>query len=685
MNTFAEGGIRSLPTIAPLESKKLEITPTNMEKQLADYKIEVANNICQNKDTGNLETKTNDPNRNEAKTTTICTKKGVCEKRPAPQEIPPCITGKTNEVDSTAEERIAKANAAFAEKIETLDESLKEIAKIFSENFNKDIVQILPSKNEYPKKYNPEHITKLKVGEKSTEEVEDNSAAQAQSETSQSNTAAASSETIEKLNNEAANLKQIDHEINGRFFSQGMDGSFHKLLRKRNRLVRFALRCISDTEIAESTCDKARSSNGKRAAKVMSQLSSATRMASPAFSGNQSISTVLTGTIAAFEGAKLYFSRAQIKCNSKLEDTISNCNSAENAARDIEEEIKSLATSVETINKSAVEYNNVTLPKKMTACKETSCVDQLQKQNKSYQEIVNRSQADGTIQAKLKKINTIKNDIIDSPIKSNQSRLDLITAGPSTEYGTLISMVAQGASQATNSLKQISSSSNPTVNSISTQTLSSACSDPSSSQNSYCKCAQDNTAPGCPGYIAALSSASSTLQKASGSGGVSAMAGFSAKSKDATVDSKNTGLDNLSEEAKKSLLAGGSVANPSHKSSLDAFGSASSSASGSGSLGSSDLNTQKGDDSKSAQEKSSSLTQTFSKAVGSFFNGSFFGGGKQKNNASSKTKADAYKTDIKRAIANEQIRSEVSNASGTSNWEKVKLRYKSNTELLINN
>ena len=63
-----------------------------------------------------------------------------------------------------------------------------------------------------------------------------------------------------------------------------------------------------------------------------------------------------------------------------------------------------------------------------------------------------------------------------------------------------------------------------------------------------------------------------------------------------------------------------------------------------------------------------------------------FGGG---SGSKSKPKDTAIKSNYvdaaKRKIASEQLRSEISGASGTSNWDKIKTRYRSQQETLIGN
>ena len=48
-----------------------------------------------------------------------------------------------------------------------------------------------------------------------------------------------------------------------------------------------------------------------------------------------------------------------------------------------------------------------------------------------------------------------------------------------------------------------------------------------------------------------------------------------------------------------------------------------------------------------------------------------------------KFESDKYKEKIKRQIAAEQMRAEISSASGTDNWTKIRTRYKSNSGSLI--
>ena len=89
-----------------------------------------------------------------------------------------------------------------------------------------------------------------------------------------------------------------------------------------------------------------------------------------------------------------------------------------------------------------------------------------------------------------------------------------------------------------------------------------------------------------------------------------------------------------------------------------------------------------GADKNKIVEEPSSFGSSFMNAVGSMFRGGS-GSAKSYSTKDDKFTSDKYKEKIKRQIAAEQMRSEISSASGTDNWTKIRTRYKSNSGSLI--
>ena len=205
-------------------------------------------------------------------------------------------------------------------------------------------------------------------------------------------------------------------------------------------------------------------------------------------------------------------------------------------------------------------------------------------------------------------------------------------------------------------------------------TTTQMCADPANANSVICKCRADNTVAGCPGNIGAAIT-NSNLDKELGTKGPNQLAGgqfgkpFSGKG--VNTDS---GLEGISDEAKK-VLSGSSEA----ASAGSGFGTATAANSGGGSgSGGSGSQVAAG----KSKEESKSLMGSFSSAIGSFFKG---GSSKSNDSKIDKLNSDKYKENIKRQIAAEQARGEISSASGTDNWTKVKTRYKSNSNTLIEN
>ena len=243
------------------------------------------------------------------------------------------------------------------------------------------------------------------------------------------------------------------------------------------------------------------------------------------------------------------------------------------------------------------------------------------------------------------------------------------------QIGTTAMNMMAASLQAKKCEEQLSAQNgNGTGNTPQTYTMDEMCAQPQNATSSICKCRSDNTAVGCPGHIAG-SGNEGNINKTINSPGLAAMAGFGPKVKPSSAFSSGTDLGGLSDEAKVALAANGEQ-KPS-TSMFDQAGGANAGGGGSTSASGAAAGGAKG----KVAEESKSMGSSFVNAVSSFFKGG--SGGKSTAAKDDKFNADKYKEKIKRQIAAEQMRSEVSSASGMDNWTKIKSRYKSNSSSLI--
>lgn len=203
------------------------------------------------------------------------------------------------------------------------------------------------------------------------------------------------------------------------------------------------------------------------------------------------------------------------------------------------------------------------------------------------------------------------------------------------------------------------------------------CSQAQNASSTLCRCRTDNTAVGCPGYLAGAGN-EGNINKDLNANGVSAMAGLSYGTKinpAAGTSGLDMSLDGLSDDAKKALAAGGDQESGSM------FGASGGASAGGGGGTAAGAGGASGADKGKIAEESKSFGSSFMNAVGSLFKGG--SGGKAGSTKDDKIAADKYKEQIKRQIAAEQLRSEISSASGMDNWTKIRSRYKSNANSLI--
>ena len=200
------------------------------------------------------------------------------------------------------------------------------------------------------------------------------------------------------------------------------------------------------------------------------------------------------------------------------------------------------------------------------------------------------------------------------------------------------------------------------------------CAQPANVTSSFCKCKIDSSQVGCTGHIVGLESDPSLKQDDGGvdlrnsAGGVSAFAG------------PGIGTGNMDTGKINSPIANGS-SGPEDKKNLNSEAAAKGGFNGTGSSGSAGLG---GSGAGSAELGSAELGSGKKWNFGAFSGGGGSGfGGSGKGGSGSSGSVGQKDLNAQRAIASEQFRAQVSEASGKSNWEKVSERYLRKTSSLI--
>lgn len=212
-----------------------------------------------------------------------------------------------------------------------------------------------------------------------------------------------------------------------------------------------------------------------------------------------------------------------------------------------------------------------------------------------------------------------------------------------------------------------------------TVTMDEMCKDPTQAQTLVCKCKVDATAAGCPGAVVKTTNKDGGPLVIKGNGSGSQLAGIDAFRQGSGLSSAAKtalGLDSNSAastagSALNSNFGDSGVAAATSGAATDARGSLSAS-------GSDDKNK-----SDSAKDKKFSFGSfgSLGSAIGGFFGGS----GSKKSGTSGNFGTEKQIAAAKRQIANEQLRSEISTASGRSNWDKVRTRYVESNSTFIGN
>lgn len=202
------------------------------------------------------------------------------------------------------------------------------------------------------------------------------------------------------------------------------------------------------------------------------------------------------------------------------------------------------------------------------------------------------------------------------------------------------------------------------------------------STTQFCKCQRDNTQEGCSGYLAMTSggplntnTVGGTNLKSEGSGPSSFAGGGPSSSIKPSGDiALPTNLTQNNSNPSGNSLTANSNGNSGRGSPTGGSGLGGSGSSGSGSSASNKNNADK-------PEKKWSFG-AFANKVGNLFKG---GGGKSSKSSANGSVTAANKADAlaKRKLASEKLSSEVTQASGKSNWDKVHRTYTLNESTFI--
>lgn len=201
-------------------------------------------------------------------------------------------------------------------------------------------------------------------------------------------------------------------------------------------------------------------------------------------------------------------------------------------------------------------------------------------------------------------------------------------------------------------------SSNPNGSGITTAQM---CEQPGNTELQVCKCERNNNSEGCPGYVA------------SNNGGGSKQ--LQSNSYRLPTGSSNGGPTTTSNGSK----TGGGITDPKDSSSSsDPSGTGGVNSGFAGVGGGSGTGTGSAETASGLSDGESDIASNDKKknswgfgSLGGFASGLFGGSGKIDSKLGLGANSDA----IKRKIASEQLRAEVSTASGKSNWEKVRNMY----------
>lgn len=448
--------------------------------------------------------------------------------------------------------------------------------------------------------------------------------------------------------------KEIENFINKDFNSNILDLS--RLLKKANV---FAVKgCIESSYAAQYYCDKNTNPKSKKANKLMKNVESAI--------GGMSTTQGFGMLKVAAAGAHDLMKRAQIRCGNEIDIAESTC---EKAIKKFDKLISTKDDATNTIAKFHNSLNQIldAYSKKFNEAK-SKCDNMGSVDCYKAEEYIRKIDEIKLIQSQfINDINNNLNLLVENAAKSKELLNGLLTKLTSmdqsyAEQGQLASALMQAGTQAAMAQTQTSAQGAGANGSV-VNTQMNVCSDPSSLQ---CKCYQNANAEGCPGAVV------NNFVKSLTPGGGNQMAAVSTGGiQKPNLDLGKTtlgGTNDGSSSGSTATLGGNN--NSGIDSKATGFQAAVAGSAGGGGGGTGSTNTDKNQKVDPAAE-ASYMGSNYKFNASGYNKGSTFGG---KAQLSGQKYSDMQKK-LERQIASQQYKSEVSESSGTSNWDKVKNRY----------
>lgn len=205
------------------------------------------------------------------------------------------------------------------------------------------------------------------------------------------------------------------------------------------------------------------------------------------------------------------------------------------------------------------------------------------------------------------------------------------------------------------------------------------CSDPANAGSTTCKCSADPSAAGCLGSLGTSGFAGANVNNNGRANG------FAAAGTGSLKPGENPSLKDLAGlgDEKQSVSGTAGVAGLSS----DVFGGGSSAGGGAGGAsaagGGADESSTKTADGESEKGKFKFSFGNIGSALGGMFGGKAPTGAVKGSGSFTPDQLKAREDAIKRKLASDQVRAEISTASGKSNFDKISQRYRATSETLI--
>lgn len=276
----------------------------------------------------------------------------------------------------------------------------------------------------------------------------------------------------------------------------------------------------------------------------------------------------------------------------------------------------------------------------------------------------------------------IANEKKNIAVNIGQCQKHAISIAETLKQGLLLAAASKSARDCKKQLTAGGSSSISGTSAGPIVTTAEFCANNANSSNITCKCTNNPNADGCLGAFSGAGVKGAVFKNGNGTSGMASMGGNSSSSP-SPVDK------GLTKEEKKAL--GLNVDESKNKDGNSDSSAMAAAGSGGGSSG---ANASAGGLTTDGQAKVGAEGDSKKSKFGFSFSGlsgglsGLFGSGSNKNknnsvNGLSQQKLEEQENAIKRKIASDQVRSEVSNASGKSNFDKVRNRYQMTTSSLF--